>query len=249
MSTTSKLSGRYPLVPENVLNAPPEFWERELFLDLHGVLLPGWLQAFLKFYNDAMSTDIDIKDGLLYFRQYSFEKGMRPGVWNDLFLEFANLVKGGYGDLEPDPVVLKALHKIAKAGINVKVCSWTPGANEISQSHDKHYGTGAAQKATLELLERIGAPVDLREVEFCSTSHKMARMQDQHVPLIIEDCAHTAVHCASAGLGAILIPHPYNLVTFPGVTRLKSSRQLATTVISFYKQLEDAGLLAPKLAS
>ncbi len=243
------ISHRFGLVPENVLKAPPEFWERELFLDLHGVLLPTWLPKFLKFYNDATGSNVSMACADQYFMQYRFGVGLRPATWDDMFLEFVNLVEGGYGSLEPDPVVLKALHRIVKeTGVNIKVCTWTPGHHEISGAHDKAYGTGAAQGTTIELLRKMGAPVDLRDIEFCSTGAKMYKMQQNHVPLIIEDCAHTAVQVASSGLACLLIPHPYNHVTFPGITRLKSTAQLAKTVIEFFSKLEEAGVLAPRLA-
>lgn len=237
---------RYPLVPENLLKHEQGFWEPEIYCDLHGVVL-NWNTAFLKFASEVLGRQINPADVRFYHGQFQAGIGITPAEWDELFLQFVRLGEGGYGYLEPYPEVIKALHKIHDAGIRIKVATWTPSASELSHSSHRAFGTGTAQGTTLKLLQKLGVPVDTREVEFLRPGEKPFKMQEDHVPLILEDCPYTAVQVASVGLACILLPERYNEdLWVPGVTRLAKRSLLAPKVLEFFDKLETAGVLAPR---
>ena len=60
--------------------------------------------------------------------------------------------QGGYGDLSPLPGIVEQIELIAQAGINVIICTWTPGAMDPRPDYSATYGTGIAQK-DIDLFE------------------------------------------------------------------------------------------------
>jgi len=236
-------SSEYPLIPQNMLDQGPAFWEKRLVWDLHGVIV-NWIEPFCKFASRVTGRNID-PDKVRYYRAgYDSQIPMSPAEWDTLFTQFARLGKGGYGDLKPYPGAVEAMQEIAAAGITSEIWTWTPGASEID-FNGKAYGSGIAQGVTLKLIEKLGLPVDKREVRFMSSSVKGANLAHEHYPLLVEDNPTTAVHVATDfGQACLLLPQPYNKgLLCPGVTRLEGYSQLAPTVIEFFKQLETAGVL------
>jgi hypothetical protein len=244
MSNKTFSAERYPLVPVNLLRHDKGFWEPELYCDLHGVVLK-WKEKFLKFASETLQRPINPDDVTFYYPQFQAGLGISPAEFDELFAQFAGLGEGGYGDLDAYDGIVDALKQIHEAGIRIKVATWTPGASEISFAHSKAFGSGAAQGTTKRLIERLGIPTDVRELEFMSPGAKHFKMQEDHVPLILEDCPFTASAVAAAGLGCILLPERYNEdIWIPGVTRLDNRSDLASTVIRFFTTLREAGVIS-----
>ena len=245
MNTANKRS----LVPANLVHQAKGFWERRVVCDLHGVIAE-WRKPFCSFASRTLGREIDPNATSLYNFCYDRRTGISPVQMNELFTQFARLGTGGYGELQPDLKVIEGLKAIAASGVDVQIITWTPGASEISLAHNEAYGAGTpAQGATLELIKRFvseyGLPVDPREVLFMSPGSKQWHMAEEQIPVIIEDCAKTAIGVANevGGVG-ILIPHEYNKgISCPGVTRLRNRSELAPTVLQVFKTLDEAGVL------
>src|SRR5262245_7693118 len=97
--STRKSAARQTLVPANVLAYEKGFWERRLYCDLHGVVLK-WKEAFADFASDALGRNIDPDSFQYYYPQFQKGTNISPAEFDELFLAFAALGVGGYGDLE-----------------------------------------------------------------------------------------------------------------------------------------------------
>ncbi len=110
-------------------------------------------------------------------------------------------------------------------------------------NHAQGYGTGIAQHVTKQLVARLGLNPDT-DVRFVSPGNKKYVLADEHIPLIVEDSAETAVGVGQMAHAAILVPETYNRgIKAPNVLRLTSRDQLAPTVIDFFEKLDATGLI------
>ena len=244
-STTRRKRSRYPLVPENVLAHGQNFWRREVIVDFHGVVV-DWTTKFCRFASKTLNRPgITPEKVQYYYPGYGADMPMSPSEFEELFSHFARLAKGGYGDLEAYPGIVRALKQIRKAGIDLQIWTWTPGPSETSFYHSTAFGSGVSQGVTKTLIRTLGLPVDERKVKFLSPGQKLFKMAEDHIPLIIEDNPMTAITAGVAfGHACIMMPQPFNEgVMCPGVTRLSKHSQLAPVVIRFFDQLEKAGVL------
>lgn len=240
----TKLVAGWP--PESVLNPGPDHkWVREVVFDFHEVCVK-WVARFTEFVNRCYGYNIKPEQLRFYHMQFDPRIPLTPEQFNQAFVAFARLSRGGYGDLEAHAGIRQALTQIRKAGIGVSIWTWTPGAAEIKPEGDSAFQTSIAQRVTKDLIVRLGLPVDVdREVQFMRPDQKAKEMAEEHIPLIVEDNPGTAV-AVGQGIGhaAILVPEPYNEgFACRNVLRLSDRRHLAPTVIDFFKKLEAAGAL------
>jgi hypothetical protein len=255
MSTKSLKSRRaavaampYPYAwpPESVLNPGAHMkWSKKVVFDFHQVCT-NWTKQFVEFVNRTYGYNIDPNTTDFYNMQFDPSNPMTPEQFEDAFRTFARLSRGGYGDLEAYPGIKETMEEILAAGIGIEIWTWTPGAAEKQPTGQKSFGTGIAQRVTMDLVRTMGLPIDAeRDVRFMAPTSKKWEMAEEHIPLIIEDNPETAV---SVGMGAghavIMVPESYNQgMIVPNVLPLKNRKQLARTVISFFEKLDAAGVL------
>lgn len=231
--------------PRSVLRSDdPDFrWERTVVLDLHNTLV-NWLGAFIEFCNTQYGHNLDQKKAAFYHMQMDPDNALSGKEFLNAFVAFARRSQGGYADLQPYPGVVEAIKAIKDAGIDVKIWTWVPGAAEMRMdNHAQGYGTGIAQHVTKQLVARLGLNPDT-DVRFVSPGNKKYVLADEHIPLIVEDSAETAVGVGQMAHAAILVPETYNRgIKAPNVLRLTSRDQLAPTVIDFFEKLDATGLI------
>lgn len=240
---SAKSAANWP--PRSVLvPGDPDFrWERTVVLDLHNTLV-NWLGAFVEFVNVQYGHNIDQKTVSFYHMQFDPDNALSGREFFDAFVAFARRAKGGYADLKPYPGAVEAIKAIKDAGIGVQVWTWVPGAAETRLDNKAGaYGTGIAQRVTKDIIASLGLNPD-RDVRWISPGSKKFEMAEEHIPLIVEDSAETAVGVGQMAHAAILVPETYNKgIKAPNVLRLNDRSELAPTVIEFYKKLDEAGLL------
>jgi hypothetical protein len=222
----------------------PDFrWERTVVLDLHNTLV-NWLGAFVEFVNLHYGHEIDQRSVRFYHMQFDPDNALSGKEFFDAFVAFARRAQGGYADLKPYPGVVEAVKAIKEAAIDVKVWTWVPGAAETRiDNRAGAYGTGIAQRVTKELVAKLGLDPDV-DIRWVTPGMKKFEMAEEHIPLIVEDSAETAVGVGQMAHAAILVPETYNEgIVAPNVLRLDDRSQLAPTVIDFYKKLDEAGLV------
>jgi len=252
MTTNSSLAGRqqvsemdYPFAwpPESILEPGPFFqWDKKVVFDFHEVCVT-WKGAFAEFCNKLYGRNLDPEQFNFYNMQLDPRVDLTVAEFNDAFNLFVQLAVGGYGDLEPIAGIKEAMDEIKAAGIGIEIWTWTPGAGDGQATGNKPFPSGDAQTVTLELIKRLGLPVE--DIRFMKTYEKKAEMVEERIPLIIEDSPETVV---GVGLGmahaAILVPEKYNEgLLCPNVLRLNSREDLARTVIEFFNELDAAGVL------
>lgn len=234
--------------PASVLrvNDPYFKWSKSIMFDLHGVIM-DWEGPFQKFASAQYGFTFDNVKREFYDMARDPNTPISPEQFAEVFVEFVRRAQGGYGDLSPLPGIIEQIELIAQAGINVIICTWTPGAMDPRPDYSATYGTGIAQKVTEDLiLKHLDHVVGKGNIMFASTHAKKRIMIEERIPLIVEDNAETAVGVAQSAMAAIVIPQPYNEgLAFKNVLRLDSSNQLAHAVLSFFDKLEDEGVLAP----
>lgn len=230
--------------PKSVLN-PDEghLWSRTVVFDLHNTLV-NWTARFIEFANSHYGYSMTADDQRFYSFQMDPDNPLSSAEFADLFVAFARRHEGGYGDLEPYAGALETVKAIKKAGIEVKVWTWTPGAAESRMNHAAgSYNHGVAQGVTRKLVAKLGIDPD-RDLRFISPSRKKYEMVQEHIPLIVEDSPETAVGVGQMAHAAILVPESYTKgVKATNVLRLDDRNQLAPTVISFFEELDAAGVL------
>lgn len=230
--------------PANLLNQK-EMFQRKVIFDLHGPIV-DWSEAFAEVASLLYHVKLDPKAVRYYCMGYDASIPLSPAQFNDAFVHFARLSRGGYGDLTPRPGIVETFKAIQAAGIATEIWTWVPGAADYNHETLKAYGTGIPQLATYNLIEKLGLVKDVRKnVRFIKPDAKVPQMGREHLPLIIEDNVVTAV-AAGYGIGhaCLLTPEPYNEhLVAPGVLRLDDHRQIAASVIEFFKALNDAGAL------
>lgn len=224
-------------------------WSRTVAFDLHHVIV-DWAGQFSAFINDdrrATGRKLISPEQMRFYRM-----GTDPAVdltqeeFDEYFVTFARLSRGGYGSLKPYPGIKEALEQIRAAGIKIQVFTWVPGAVDRKPGSAAGYGTGIAQAVTKELVRKLGLPIDPdRDLRFMTPGEKAATMVEEHIPLLVEDNPETAV-AAALGIAhaSILVPEKYNEgLVCRNVLRLSNRAELADAVISFYAELNDAGKL------
>jgi hypothetical protein len=235
----------YPFAwpPESVVAPGPYFqWSRTVVFDFHEVCV-SWKKSFADFVNKLYGRNIDPEQFNFYNMQLDPSVDLSPDEFNEAFNTFVQLAVGGYGDLDAFDGIKETMDAIKAAGIGIDIWTWTPGSGDGQTTGSKPFPSGDAQVVTLQLIERLGLPVDA--VRFMKTYEKKVEMVEERIPLIIEDSPETVV---GVGLGmahaAILVPEKYNEgLLCPNVLRLKSREDLARTVIEFFQALDDAGVL------
>jgi len=238
-------STKFAWPPQSVIAPGPNFkWSRKVVFDFHEVIVK-WVEQFTNFINLTYGYDIKPSSSRLYNLQFDPSLPITPEQFEHAFASFARLSKGGYGDLKAHAGVVKAIRDIKAAGIGVEIWTWTPAAAETQFAGLKSYGTGVAQRVTIDLIKKLNIPVDVvREVRFMSPDRKKWEMVEERMPLIVEDNPETVVGIARGiGHAAILVPESYNDITCENVLRLNSRKDLAATVIDFFAKLDEAGVL------
>jgi hypothetical protein len=230
--------------PQNLLDQKGEFVKKVIF-DLHGPIL-DWASAFCDVAASLYGVKLDAAAVRYYNMAFDSQFPLTPEQFNNVFATFARLGRGGYGSLEARPGIKETFKQIQAAGIVTEIWTWVPGAAEHNHETLKAFGTGIAQSATYELIERLGLVDNVqRRVRFISPNSKVPTMMEEHAPLIIEDNPVTAVHASSTGHACILTPEPYNVHTADtGILRLNDHSEIASTVIDFFQKLEAAGAIA-----
>ncbi len=242
---TNRKSKNWP--PKSVLNpGAKHIWVREVVFDFHEVCVK-WTKRFVEFVNEAYPhLKLNLSQNEAYFFPYDPTTSLTPDQFDEVFSAFVRLSVGGYGDLEPHDGIKETMEAIVAAGIKINIWSFVPGANDVKHANLVSYNTGIAQHATIELIRKLGLPIDIeRDVRFMPQEAKKWQLAKEHIPLIVEDNPETAVGVAR-GLGhaAILVPESYNRgLKCPNVLRLNRRSDLATTVIDFYKKLDEANVL------
>jgi len=254
MSTRKKLSRAqvaemdYPYAwpPESVLNPGANFvWKREVAFDFHQVIT-NWVEQYVKFINKTYGYNIDHTQIDFYNMQFDPRIPLTPEQHEEAFVAFARLSKGGFGELKAYPGIRETFRKIMAAGIKVKIYTWTPGAAERIPGSAKSFNSGAAQRATFELIKSLDLGIDpIRDVKFMGPHSKKWKMAEEHIPLLIEDNPETAVGVGmTIAHAVILVPETTNVgLIAPNVLPLKDRKDLAKSVIGFFAKLDAAGLL------
>lgn len=249
MSTKSKATSG----PKSLRGWPPKsvlkpcedhLWSRTVVFDLHNTLV-NWTGAFVDFANTQMGYSMTTDRQKFYHLQMDPDNPLTHEEFVALFDAFSRRHKGGYGDLPVYDGVVEGLKAIRKAGINIEIWTWTPGAIEGQMAHpDRMNSSGAAQAVTRQLVaDKLGIDPD-RELRFISPGKKKFEMVAEHMPLIVEDSPETAVGVGQMAHAAILVPEPYNKsIKATNVLRLDHRSQLAPTVIKFFEELDAAGVL------
>jgi hypothetical protein len=234
----------YPFAwpPEQVVNPGRGFnWKRTVAFDFHQVCT-NWVEQYVAYLNRVYKRNIDHTKISLYNLQFDTSVDLTPAEHEEAFVNFARLSRGGYGSLKAYPGIKETFKMILDAGIKIKIYTWTPGASEKIPGGAKSFGSGMAQRATMDLIASLDLGIDVdRDVKFISPSAKKWRMVEDHVPLLVEDNPETAV---SVGLGighaVILVPEPQNAgLICPNVLRLKDRQDLGKTVVDFFAKLDE----------
>lgn len=233
--------------PPKSLTKPsdPHFkWARVCMFDLHGVVF-DWENAFNHFVGKHYGFTFDTATRQYYDIGRDPTTPINPKQFGEAFQAFARRGVDGYGELQPFAGIIEQMELIAAAGIQVVICTYTPGANDVRPDGSATFQTGIARLATQELIAKhLGHIVTPQNIIYSHTGAKKYVMLESRIPVIVEDKAATAVDVAESALGAILIPHPYNDVKFPNVLRLENSNQLADAVISLFEAIDDNGALS-----
>jgi len=236
----------YAWPPESVLSPGANFaWKKEVAFDFHQVIA-NWVEQYVKYINKTYAFNIDHTKIDFYHMQFDPRIPLSPEQHNEAFVNFARLSKGGFGELKSYDGIRETIRKIKDAGIKVRIYTWTPGAAERIPGDAKSFNSGAAQRATMDLIKSLDLGIDpIRDVKFIGPGEKKWKMAEEHVPLLIEDNPETAVGVGMCAAHAvILVPETTNVgLIAPNVLPLTNRKDLAKTVISFFKKLDEAGLL------
>src|SRR5205814_2803590 len=128
---------------------------------LHEVCVK-WVHRFAEFVN-ATYPGANLKPEQIQFTNLQFDpsNNLTPEQFNEAFVTFARLSKGGYGDLEAHSGIKETMEEIRKAGIGITIWTWTPGAAETKFEGGSGYHTGVAQRVTKDLVRKLGLPIDV----------------------------------------------------------------------------------------
>ena len=247
MSTKTQLF----LPPVEILQSGRTFRKR-VGLDLHGTVLDfdGPFGAYLaQLYPGAsMNPDRNVYhaggDPKSKIGYIEFERALN---------KFIAMDNGGYGSCPEIAGAIENLKRIRAAGIEIEIMTYIPGASDMQYTDALPHNTGQARRATMELLKKLGFPIEERDITFISTHGKSWHMIDPQVriPLIIEDRLATACDVVEKGVAAILVPTAYNKCSgIPGLFRVEPQAKpqdtwkvVADNVISFFGALEANGQL------
>jgi len=242
----AKMDYPYAWPPETVLNPGENFlWKREVAIDFDQVVA-NWTEQYVKFINLTYGYNIDHKQINFYNMQFDPRIALTPEQHEESFIAFSRLSKGGFDSLKPYDGIVKTFRQILDAGIRIKIYTWVPGATEKVPGGAKSFNSGQAQRARYEMIKALDLGIDpIKDVKFMGSGAKKWKMAEEHVPLLIEDNPETAVGVGMCAAHAvILVPESTNAgLIAPNVLPLTDRKDLAKTVISFFKKLDDAGLL------
>lgn len=232
--------------PSSVLAPSPGFrWASQVVFDFHNTLV-DFAGPFSDYVEDSLRRRVDFSSSSFYDWAHDPTIDISADEFSNAIYYFSQMARnGGYGELPAYPGAKEALTELVENGIRPLIWTWTPGVGDQWQRAGIGSPTGIAQERTIALIERLGFPIDTsRDLLFIPPGKKVEEMLERHIPLIIEDSPVTAVHAAATGLASIVVPHSYNSgLRARNLMRLDSLSQLAPTVVQFYKQLEDSGLI------
>lgn len=236
----------YAWPPESVLNPGSSFkWVPEVVFDFHQVIA-NWTEQYVKFLNQTYGWNIDHTKVNFYHMQFDPSIPLTPEQHEKAFASFCRLARGGYGSLKMYPGMKETIAKLQNYGIRVRIYTFCPGVTSKLGGGEKSHNHGEAQQATMELIRKLDLPIDVdRDVVFISPDGKGWKMAEEHIPLIVEDNASTAVLIGmNMAHAAILVNEPHSIgLIAPNVLPLKDRKDLANIIISFYQKLDEAGLL------
>ncbi|MBX9688522.1 MAG: hypothetical protein K2X27_17570 [Candidatus Obscuribacterales bacterium] len=229
--------------PKNLLGQKKMFLKKVIF-DLHGPIL-DFNTPFLGHLSGLYGVPLDETMLDHYNMGYNARMPITPHQFNRGLENFGRLARGGFSDLPAKAGIVEALKQIQEAGIKLEIWTYAPGATDYSHDTLVANGTGIAQLSTIECIQRLGIVKDVRkQVRFIKPEAKAPTMAHEHCPLIVEDHPVTAMAAGTYGNAALLVPEHYNQgISAPGVLRLDNRTDLAPAVISFFKELEEAGSL------
>ena len=239
--------------PKSVLEpGVGHMWRPVVAFDLHEVVV-SFLEQFATYAN-SVYPDANINPRTMhhYDLGYNPEINISPVEWGQLFKTFCMLSPGGYGDLPIVKGIIEQMNKIKAAGIGIEIWTWVPGATSVVSDDGMPLHSGIAQRETIDLLRKLGIPVNVdRDVKFIHPGAKARRLGEKHIPLLVEDNRSTAVMVADMAHAAIPVPTSYNRITCDNVLRLKgkdaaaayASDELSGRVIEFFAELRARGLV------
>lgn len=218
-------------------------WQATVACDFHNVIV-DWDHPIADYINKIHpDAKIDPSKHRFYDIGHDPTVAISPREWADLFPEFCASTPG-YRGLPLIEGMREQLWTIKEAGIGIEIMTYVPGVTSILSDNMMALRTGVAQRQTLELIESLDLPIDIRkDVKFVAPHDKPRRMSEKHIPLLIEDNAATAALARNMALATLLVPTSSNQITCPNVLRLKSRNEVATRVIEFFEPLREAGLL------
>jgi hypothetical protein len=218
-------------------------WQAKVACDFHNVIV-NWDDPIAEFINKIHpDAKIDPSKHRFYDIGNDPTTAISPREWQDLFPEFCASTPG-YGGLPIISGMREQLWEIHEAGIGIEIMTYVPGVASVLSDSMMALRTGVAQRQTIELIESLDLPIDIRkDVKFVAPHEKPRRMSEKHIPLLIEDNAATAALARNMGLATLLVPMSSNQITCPNVLRLKSRDEVALRTIEFFKPLREAGLL------
>lgn len=235
--------------PQSVLEpGDGHLWVPTVAFDFHEVVV-SYLEGFATFVNLSYpGANMNPATARFYHPGYDPEVGLSPVEFERAFATFAMAAPGGYGSLPAIGNIKEQMQRIRDAGIRIKILTWVPGAagSVTPVDMDKNpLHSGIAQRVTLDLIEKLGLPVDIEhDVEFIHTGQKPFHMGRKRIPLIVEDNEATCALVAQLAHAAILVPKPYNEgFACRNVLRLNDHSEIADTVIAFFEALRSRGLV------
>jgi hypothetical protein len=237
-------------------------WENTVAFDFHEVIV-SFMAQFAKVLNSLYpGANLDPSRLEYYHPGFDPKVNIGPQEFERAFNFFVELSKGGYGDLPLIPGMKEALERIKGAGIGIQIVTYVPGFADLLYPDRRPHNTGTAQQATLDLIEKLGLPIDVTpgsgEVKFIKPWEKAYHLAyAAHIPLIVEDNRTTASSVSDLAHAAILRPTSWNKCgNIPNVLRLDERKDLpeekraeaisaaiADEVIAFYAALRDNGKL------
>ena len=228
----------------NVILQKKMFLKKVIF-DFDGPIV-DFTTPFCDFLSRLWKVKIDKSMLDHYNMGYNARMPISPHQFQVGLDNFGRLSSGGFSDRAAMEGIHDVFAKLEAAGIRTEIWTYSPGATDYNPDTLVANGTGTAQNATMQLIERLKIVKDPRkQVRFIKPEHKAIEMAKEHIPLIVEDHPVTAIAAGTAfGHAAILVPEPYNKgVSAPGVLRLDNRADLAPAIIDFFKKLEEAGCL------
>ncbi len=236
-------------IPATLLQ-PGVKWRRKFIWDADDCTFT-FRETLAEYVRKQRGLDLDLKTCPYY--DFSLDPNLpySTAEFQQDFIAFSRLTKGGYDTRIPRPGVEKAMKLLEDNGI--VNCLWTaaPGTNDHIPWLGRTLWSAAPQEATFELIEKYKLPIQARNVKFLGAGQKASEMAEGHYPAIADDNLVTQVDVGSRGLLAFLINQPYNQAgEIPNVIRVGTKAknpdllQVAKMVVTLFNELERRNLMA-----